>query len=259
MQTLNRASATFTILFAGHTLAQGYSYSPPYWCRGFNQTSNYTQSYAAPSQYSHRISEAVICNSTNAITGRGDKNGTCVLDAGGFFETKSHTNVSSAYDFQWAGTDGTGNYTYDTANSVLFSVYNLTDESFNYGTTFFAGTKNTTYHIPEGENAYVAFTPVYQCLSGWLSKCPSELDLNGVYVEACNPIYTGEVIDTNGGLAMYEGSSTVVQVNKSSAANLTGNPNERPPQGLHSSDAGLVRVGSLGTAICGIAVMLMLI
>ena len=84
--------AVFGALFVEHVQAQ--SQFPKYWCRGFNQTGYYNQAYnqacedhgSGPlyRQLGRRISDAVICNSTNVIT-TGDKNGTCAIDAGGFF------------------------------------------------------------------------------------------------------------------------------------------------------------------------------
>ncbi|KAI7261764.1 hypothetical protein KC345_g9661 [Hortaea werneckii] len=232
------ALAVLSTLCARQVEAQGYDYSPEYWCRGFNQTGNYTQGYE--DEYSHRISEAVICNSTNVITDGGDKNGTCAIQAGGFFESKYHTNVS-AYDFQWGGISGTGNYTYNAGNAVAYTITNLTNATgLTY--THFGGVEQALYHIEEGTNAYIAFTPLFRCISGRLSECPKELDLNDTFVEVCEPMYTGQIIETRGGLAVYEGNSYIKTVNKTEAANLTGNPNERPPQGLSTGEAGLVRV-----------------
>ncbi|KAI6843145.1 hypothetical protein KC367_g4555 [Hortaea werneckii] len=249
------ALAALSPLCAKQAKAQGYDYSPEYWCRGFNQTGNYTQGYE--DEYSHRISEAVICNSTNAITDGGDKNGTCAIQAGGFFESTYHTNVS-AYDFRWGGIHGTGNYTYNAGNAVAYTITNLTNATgLTY--THFGGVEQALYHIEEGTNAYIAFTPLFRCISGRLSECPMELDLNDTFVEVCEPMYTGQIIDRRGGLAVYEGNSYIKMVNKTEAANLTGNPNEQPPTGLSTGGAGLVGVEHWGISACAIAMVFALL
>ncbi|GAB1732076.1 hypothetical protein NU195Hw_g8931t1 [Hortaea werneckii] len=249
------ALAVLSTLRATQVKAQGYDYSPEYWCRGFNQTGNYTQGYE--DEYSHRISEAVICNSTNVITDGGDKNGTCAIQAGGFFESKYHTNVS-AYDFQWGGISGTGNYTYNAGNAVAYTITNLTNATtLTY--THFGGVEQALYHIEQDTNAYIAFTPLFRCISGRLSECPMELDLNDTFVEVCEPMYTGPIIETRGGLAVYEGNSYIKTVNKTEAANLTGNPNERPPQGLSTGEAGLVKIESWAILASAIAMLFALV
>lgn len=243
--------AALTAFFATRVLAQGYE--PLFWCRGFNQTGNYTRGYlneeGVQDPYSHRISEAVICNSTNVITDGGDKNGTCAVEAGGFFESEFRTNVTDEYNFMWDGQTGEkseeGDYLFNAASSVAYSIQNNTNAE-HLTAPGFGGVMNTTYYIDEGTNAYVAFIPLYRCISGWLSNCTTELaELEKTYVEMCYPEYTGQIIDTRGGLAVYEGNTYIEEVNETVAANLTGNPNEQPPSGLQSSGAGMVKVGSL--------------
>ncbi|KAI7348629.1 hypothetical protein KC331_g1386 [Hortaea werneckii] len=232
--------------------AQILSNEPPYWCRGFNQTGNYTQGYE--DEYSHRISEAVICNSTNVITNGGDKNGLCAIQAGGFFGTEYHANVS-AYDFQWSGVTNTSNLTYSADVSVAYTVAKLTDAPEYAAVNNYGGVREAVYHIEEGTNAYVAFVPLFRCLSGWLSECPMELKLNDTYVELCKPLFSGDVIEPKGGIYAYEGDSYIQMVNQTKAAELTGNGSEAPPLGLSSSEAGMVRVGSLAGFAGGIAML----
>ncbi|KAI7552853.1 hypothetical protein KC331_g1611 [Hortaea werneckii] len=256
MQTLVlTALAVLSTLYARQVEAQGYDYAPEYWCRGFNQTGNYTR--GNEEEYSHRISQAVICNSTNVIDDGGEKAGLCAIQGGGFFESEYHTNAS-AYDFQWGGISGTGNYTYDAGNAVAYTVTNLTNAT-GILYTHFGGVEQALYYIEEGTNAYIGFTPLFRCISGRLSKCPMELDLNNTFVEVCEPMFTGRVIDTNGGISVYEGNAYIQMLNKTAAANLTGNPNERPPAGLSASGAGLVKAESWGILACVIAMLFALV
>ena len=251
--------AVLTALCTKHVLAQRNEYGPPYWCEGFNQTGNYTQGWQ--DEYSHRISEAVICNSTNVITNGGDKNGLCAIQAGAFFEAEYHANVS-AYDFQWSGVNNISNLTYPADVSVAYTISRLTDSPEYADRDIFGGVREATYYIEEGTNAYIAFAPLFRCLSGWLSKCPMELDLNDTYVELCKPLFSEDVIDSVGGLYAYEGNSYIQMVNQTKAAELTGNGGEAPPIGWSPSErgeAGMVRVGSLAGIASGIAMLFALV
>lgn len=239
--------------------AQTLSYEPPFWCRGFNQTGNYTQGWQ--DEYSHRISEAVICNSTNVVTNGGDKNGFCAIQAGAFFETEYHANVST-YDFQWSGVTNTSNLTYSADVSVAYTIAKLTDSPEYADVNIYGGVREATYYIDEGTNAYIAFAPLFRCLSGWLSECSMELDLNDTYVELCKPQFSEDVLDSIGGLYAYEGNSYIQMVNQTKAAELTGNGGEAPPIGWSPSErgeAGMVRVGSLAGFASGIAMLFALV
>ncbi|KAI7200150.1 hypothetical protein D0869_07266 [Hortaea werneckii] len=255
MQTSFGLLAVFGALCVEHVQAQ--EQFPEYWCRGFNQTGYYNQAYnqawgddstILSSQLSRRISDAVICNSTNVIT-TGDKNGTCAIEAGGYFTTLSFANVSAG-----SGLIGNPNGTYFyTEESVQYTVSTMIDiddaELFRGGQE--GGVRQARYHINEGTNAYVAFAPMFRCVSGWLSDCPREIDLNDTFVEVCRPAFTEGIIDVNDRkIPVYEGNSYIMMVNQTEAANLIsmGFPLEQPRA---ISEAGLVKIGSLITLAGG--------
>ncbi|GAB1732077.1 hypothetical protein NU195Hw_Modified_369t1 [Hortaea werneckii] len=130
MQSSFGLLALFGALFVEHVQAQ--SQFPEYWCRGFNQTAYYHQAYNQAwqddssslfySQLTRRISDAVICNATNVIT-TGDKNGTCTIEAGGYFTNYAHANVSAGSGLRG---DPNGTYFYTEA-SVRHTVSTMID------------------------------------------------------------------------------------------------------------------------------------
>ncbi|KAI7083253.1 hypothetical protein KC356_g7736 [Hortaea werneckii] len=258
MKTSLGLLAVFGALFVEHVQAQdsGPPFAPEYWCRGFNQTGYYNQAYnqvydddqsRLHKQVSRRISDAVICNSTNVIT-TGDKNGTCAIDAGGFFGTRPQTNVSEG-----AGPDNNPyGALYYTKRSIEWTVSTTIDvedaDLFRNGQV--GGVREARYYIDEGTNAYVAFTPIFRCVSGWLSDCPREVDLNDTFVEVCRPTFTEGTIDVDDReIPVYEGNSYIKMVNQTEATNLIsmGFPLEEPLP----SEAGVVKIGSLVTLAGG--------
>ncbi|KAI6855005.1 hypothetical protein KC338_g9039 [Hortaea werneckii] len=260
MQTSFGLLAVFGALFVEHVQAQDLDpdLAPEFWCRGFNQTGYYNQannqawqddSSLLYSQLTRRISNAVICNSTNVIT-TGDKNGTCAIQAGGFFTNPPYANVSAG-----SGLPGNPNGTYFyTPSSVQWTVATTID--IEDADLFVSGgqegaVREARYYIDEGTNAYVAFTPLFRCVSGWLSDCPREVPLKDTYVEVCRPTYTEDMIDVDGrSFPVYEGNSYIRMVNQTEAADLIsmGFLNEEPRQ---TSEAVIVRIGSLVTLTGG--------
>ncbi|KAI7261763.1 hypothetical protein KC345_g9660 [Hortaea werneckii] len=260
MHTSFGLPALFGALFVEHV--QGQSQFPEYWCRGFNQTGYYNQAYNQAwqndssllySQLTRSISDAVICNSTNMIT-TGDKNGTCAIDAGGFFTNYAFANVSAG-----SGLIGNPNGTYFyTEASVQYTVSTRIDiedaDLFESGGQE-GGVREARYYIDEGTNAYVAFTPTFLCVSGWLSDCSREVPLNDTYVEVCRPTYTEDMIDVDDwSFPVYRGNSYIRMVNQTEAADLIsmGFPLEEPrPEYVEPSEAGSLKIGSLVTLAGG--------
>ncbi|KAI7499340.1 hypothetical protein KC367_g4554 [Hortaea werneckii] len=254
MRTSFGLLAVFGALCVKHVQAQ--SQFPEYWCLGFNQTGYYDQAYnqvydndntRLHEEISRRISDAVICNSTNMITS-GDKNGTCAIQAGGYFLTDSQVNVSAG-----SGLLGNPNGTYRyTDHSVKYTVSTMTDieDADLFYSVREGGVREARYYIDEGTNAYVAFTPIFRCVTGWLSDCPREVDLNDTFVEVCRPTFTEGTIDVDDReIPVYEGNSYIKMVNQTEAANLIsmGFLLEKPLP----SEAGVVKIGSLVTLAGG--------
>ncbi|KAI7481520.1 hypothetical protein KC351_g6333 [Hortaea werneckii] len=262
MQTSFGVLAVFGAICVKHVQAQ--SQFPEYWCRGFNQTGYYNQAHNQAwdddssllySQLTRRISDAVICNSTNVIT-TGDKNGTCAIDAGGFFTTYTHTNVSKGSGIR-GNPNGTYFYTDASVKYSVSTILDIEDADLFYSGGQEGGVREARYHIDEGMNAYVAFTPTFLCVSGWLSDCPREIDLNETFVEVCRPTYTDGMIDVDDrSFPVHEGNSYIRTVNQTEAADLIsmGFPLEEPrPTFDATGEAGLVQVkiGSLITLAGG--------
>ncbi|KAI6841329.1 hypothetical protein KC340_g14745 [Hortaea werneckii] len=257
MQTSFGLLAIFGALFVEHVQAQ--SQFPEYWCRGFNQTGYYNQAYNQAwqdrgvsllyRQLGRRISDAVICNSTNVIT-TGDKNGTCAIDAGGFFSTYAQANVSAGSGLR-GNPNGTYYYTEASVRYTVSTMIDIEDADLFYSGSQEGGVREARYFINEGTNGYVAFTPMFRCVSGWLSDCPREVDLNDTFVEVCRPTYTGDMIDVGDrSYPVYESNSYIRMVNQTEAANLIsmGFTLEEP----RTSEAELVKVGSLVTLAGGV-------
>ncbi|GAB1743496.1 hypothetical protein NU219Hw_g427t1 [Hortaea werneckii] len=163
--------AVFGALFVEYVQAQ--SQFPEYWCRGFNQTGYYNQAYNQAwqdrgssllyNQLGRRISDAVICNSTNVIT-TGDKNGTCAIDAGGFFSTYAQANVSAGTGLAF---NPNGTY-FNTEASVRYTVSTMID--IEDADLFYRGgqegaVREARYYINEGTNGMVNQTEAANLIS----------------------------------------------------------------------------------------------
>ncbi|KAI7509661.1 hypothetical protein KC347_g5010 [Hortaea werneckii] len=235
MQTPFGLLAVFGALCVEHVQAQDLDpdLAPEYWCRGFNQTGYYSQAYNQAwdddssrlhQRISRRISDAVICNSTNVITTAGS----------GLFGNPNGTYFYTESSVQWTVATAI-----DVEDADLFAFGGQE-----------GGVRKARYYIDKGTNAYVAFTPIFRCVSGWLSDCPREVDLNDTFVEVCRPTFTEGTIDVDDReIPVYEGNSYIKMVNQTEAANLIsmGFPLEEPLP----SEAGVVKIGSLVTLAGG--------
>ncbi|RMY96853.1 hypothetical protein D0864_05019 [Hortaea werneckii] len=227
MQTTFGLLALFGALCVEHVQAQ--SQFPKYWCRGFNQTGYYNQAYNQAwqddssifhSPITRRISDAVICNATNVIT-TGDKNGTCTIEAGGYFTNYAHANVSAGTGLR-GDPNGTYFYTEASVRHTVSTMIDAEDADLFYSGSQEGAVREARYYIDEGTNA---------------------------------PTYTEDMIDVDDrSFPVYEGNSYIRMVNQTEAADLIskGNPLEEPrPEHVEPSEAGALKIGSLVTLAGG--------
>lgn len=248
---LHTVIITLATLLAWQAAAQ---IQQPYrWCRSFNQTGNYTNTYT--DEYTHCISPGFSCNATTAES-VGGNGSVCAIQYGGFFEQSRITNLTSAYDKTYNDTDYVygGIFTVPAGDSAAYTIYNITG-AYTVSVRHFGAVANDTIYLAPGISGYIAFGPSYRCISGRLDDCPADFDLNGTYVEVCEPDYTSGVADGIDGYGVYAGISYVVPVNETYAASLDDNPNATPPYGLLTGDAGVVEVGRTAMLIAGMAVL----
>ena len=157
-------------------------------------------SYTKPSPGATRVSAGLACPESQKQD--------CSLDSGGFVNAKSTLNVTT-----------------NDAAMVYNAVAKATRVSFVLST--YGSAPNVTFKVKPGQIGYAAFTLFNRCYAGVLDGCIADISKDKV-IEACQPILL------SGKSQNLDGTSTFVQSDQKTIANMTTNPAANAPNGLLS-------------------------